>query len=142
MIRYAEVKDIDKINKLGETLHRNFSSLFKIEDMIHENITKILVYLVNDEVVAFLIATCLYETVDILSIVVDPDFRRKKIGSTLIDYLISELDPNVETITLEVAVNNEPALALYRNFGFEVINVRKKYYNGVDAYLMGRRLIK
>lgn len=140
MIRYAEVKDINDINKLGEILHKNFSNLYKIEEMLEEEITKILVYVINDEVVAFLIATCLYETVDILSIVVNPKFRRRKIGSNLIDYLISELDYNVETITLEVAVNNEPAINLYKNFGFEIINIRKGYYNGIDAYLMGRRL--
>ena len=40
-------------------------------------------------------------------------------------------------ITLEVAVNNEPAISLYKKFGFEIISTRKNYYDNVDAYLMG-----
>ena len=140
MIRDAQLSDVVKINKLGELLHHNFSNLFKIRNMINDNISKIFVYEYKNEILGVIIATCLYETVDILSIVVDPSARRKKIATNLIDYLISDLDDSVETITLEVAVNNDSAISLYKKFGFEIINVRKKYYNGIDAYLMGRRL--
>lgn len=140
MIRLAKNCDIPSINKLGELLHHNFSKVFNIQSMLEDNISKVLVYEDNGCVVAFLLATCLYETVDILSVVVDPNYRRRKIASNLFDYLISELAEEVETITLEVAVNNESAIELYKKFGFEIVNVRKKYYNDVDAYLMGRRL--
>lgn len=140
MIRLAESHDIPAINKLGELLHHNFSKVFNVQNMLDDNISKVFVYEDNGCVVAFLLATCLYETVDILSIVVEPNYRRKKIASNLFDYLISGLSETVETITLEVAVNNEAAIELYKKFGFEIINIRKKYYNDVDAYLMGRRL--
>jgi len=140
MIRYAESKDINEIYNLGNILNDNFSRLFNIGEILKEDISKIIVYEDDNKILGFLLATCLYETVDILSIVVSKDNRRKRIGSNLIDYLISELDENVETITLEVAVNNKAAIGLYEKFGFEVINIRKKYYNGIDAYLMGRRL--
>jgi len=139
MIRYAQLDDIKRINELGETLHHNFAKLFKVRDMLDDKYTKILVYVTNNEVNAFLIATCLYETVDILSIVVDPLKRRKGIATNLIDYLFSEIKETVEVVTLEVAVNNEKAINLYKKFGFEVINIRKKYYNDVDGYLMGRK---
>lgn len=140
MIRDAQLSDVVKINELGELLHHNFSNIFNIRNMIVDNISKIFVYECDNDILGVIIATCLYETVDILSIVVEPSARRKKIATNLIDYLISELDDSVETITLEVAVNNNPAISLYKKFGFEIINVRKKYYNGIDAYLMGRRL--
>lgn len=140
MIRYAQLKDVCRINELGETLHNNFEKLFKVKEMLDDKLTKVIVYVVDDYVVGFVIATCLYENVDILSIVVDREYRNKKIASNLIDYLFSELDSSVEVITLEVAVDNEKAINLYKKFGFEVINVRKKYYNGKDAYLMGRSI--
>ena len=139
MIRYAQLSDIKEINKLGETLHHNFSKLFKVEEMLEDKITKVLVYILDEQVVGFIIATCLYETVDILSIVVDPLYRRKKIASNLLDYLFSEVKDTVQVMTLEVAVNNESAINLYKKFGFEVINIRKNYYKDVDGYLMGRR---
>lgn len=139
MIRYAQFKDFKEINELGETLHHNFAKLFNLDDMINDDLVKIIVYEIDKKVVGFLIATCLYENVDILSIVVDKECRRKKIASNLIDYLFSEITDEVQVVTLEVAVNNESAINLYKKFGFEIINTRKKYYNGIDAYLMGRR---
>ena len=54
------------------------------------------------------------------------------------DFLIDDLSNPGDKITLEVDVDNKAALALYQKFGFEVISIRKGYYNGQDAYLMGR----
>lgn len=139
MIRYALVKDIKEINELGELLHNNFSRLFNIKDILKDKFSKILVYENDNKVLGFIIATCLYETVDILSLVVDPSYRRQKIATSLIDFLFSEVKDTVEVVTLEVAVNNEKAIKLYEKFGFEVVNTRKNYYNGIDGYLMGRR---
>lgn len=140
MIRYAQLKDVERINELGELLHNNFVKLFKVDEMLKDKLAKILVFVEDNKVVGFIIATCLYETVDILSIIVDPLYRRKKVATNLLDYLFSEIDDEVETITLEVSVNNVNAINLYKKFGFEIINTRKKYYNGIDGYLMGRRM--
>ena len=42
-----------------------------------------------------------------------------------------------ENVSLEVRVNNDPAIRLYRNFGFIDAAIRKNYYeNGDDAILM------
>ena len=139
MIRKALYSDIDQINELGEELHKNFSKLFNISQMLEDKITKIFVYVINEKVVGFIIATCLYENVDILSIIVDKKYRRKHIATNLIDFLIDEVRNSCEIITLEVAIDNKPAIFLYKKFGFEVINVRKGYYHGIDAYLMGRK---
>ena len=48
------------------------------------------------------------------------------------------IDVGVQYMTLEVRVSNEPALALYKNFGFKKAGLRKKYYedNGEDAHIM------
>ena len=52
----------------------------------------------------------------------------------LID-ICSEL--NLKTFTLEVNVTNEPAIRLYKKFGFKNLGIRKKYYNNSqDAYIM------
>ncbi len=43
---------------------------------------------------------------------------------------------------LETAVNNEPALKLYRKLGYEILRTLPEYYtsHSLDAYLMGKRL--
>lgn len=140
MVREANIYDIPRINELGSLLEENFGKVYSINEMLEDGISKVLVYEKDDQVVGFLIATDLKETCDILSLIVDPSYRNQLIASNLIDYLISELDENLKLITLEVRSNNIPALNLYDKFGFEIVNVRKKYYqNGDDAYLMARK---
>lgn len=139
MIREANIYDIPRMNELGSLLEENFSKVYSISEMLEDNISKVFVYEKDDQVVGFILATDLQETCDILSVVVDPNYRRMKVASNLIDYLISDLDENLKLITLEVSTKNTPALKLYDQFGFEVVNIRKKYYqNGDDAYLMAR----
>lgn len=137
MIRLATSNDILEINKLGSLIESNFSNLFDIKSILNESISKVYVY-DDDGVKGFLHITCLYETIDIINIVVDPLYRRKKIASNLLDHMLGDLNSEVKTITLEVNVNNESAINLYKKFGFEIVNNRKKYYGDEDAYLMGR----
>lgn len=139
MIREADVYDIPRINELGSLLEDNFSKVYSINEMLEDGISKVLVYEKDDQVVGFLTATYLYETCDILSLVVDPLYRKQMIASNLLDYLITDMDENLKIITLEVATKNIPALNLYEKFGFEVIHVRKNYYKDDDAYLMSRK---
>ena len=140
MIRKASVWDIPRINELGSLLNDNFSSVNHLNDMLEDGLSVILVYEKDDKIIGFISATDLGETCDILSLVVDPEYRNKMVASNLIDYLISELSENLKLITLEVASKNIPAINLYEKFGFEVVNVRKNYYfDGDDAYLMARK---
>ena len=140
MLRNADIYDIPRINELGSLLHDNFAKVYSLNEMLHDGISKVIVYESDEQVVGFIIATDLGETCDILSIVVDPNYRGKMIGSNLISYLISDLGEDIYLITLEVATKNEVAIHLYDNFGFEVVNTRKHYYKDDDAYLMALRL--
>lgn len=139
MIREASVLDIPRINELGELLNSNFRNVYSINEMLNEEVSKVIVYEKDLEVVGFIIATDLKDTCDILSIVVDPKCRREKIGTNLMGYLIGELDPKCMLVTLEVATQNKAAIGLYEKFGFEVVHVRKNYYKDDDAYLMARK---
>lgn len=139
MIRAANVYDIPRINELGELLHDNFSNAYKINEMLEDGISKVIVYEKDDKIVGFITATYLYDTCDILSIVVDPDYRRKNIASNLISYLIGDLNESLVLMTLEVATHNKAAIKLYEKFGFEIVHKRDKYYKDDDAYLMARK---
>lgn len=139
MIRDAELYDIPQINELGSLLHENFTKLFSMNEMLEDDISKVIVYEKEDKVIGFLAATVLYDTCDILSIVVDPEHRNKMVGSNLMAYLISDLGEENKLITLEVATKNKAAIGLYDKFGFEVVHTREHYYSGDDAYLMARK---
>lgn len=73
----------------------------------------------------------------ITNIAVDLNFRRQGIASKLLETLIAKMG-ELTFITLEVRVSNNPAIALYKSFGFEEVGVRKGYYTkpSEDALLM------
>ena len=76
---------------------------------------------------------------ELLRIAVDPDKRRKHIGSELLDDMLDYADYEGYTaIFLEVRDSNSPAIALYRKNGFELIGKRADYYKDPveDALIM------
>lgn len=132
MVNICTLNDLEKIKYLGLLINNNFDKVNNIEDLIKNK--KIIGYYDNDNLVGFLIYDKLYEIIDLLYIVVEPIYRRKNIGSTLIKYLI---DNNIfEKIMLEVRCDNVNAIKLYKKFNFKIINIRKKYYDNIDAYVM------
>ena len=140
MIRKMIESDIEQINTLGCLLTLNFSKTNNLNNLQNDKFTKVLVYEEDNIIKGFIMYTELEETTDILDIIVKEEERRKKIASCLLDYMISELKDSVKLITLEVRKSNTPAIELYKKFGFEIVNIREKYYDNEDAYLMGRRL--
>jgi len=81
-------------------------------------------------------------TADIQTIAVVPNQQRAGIGSSLLSLaLAAAKQRGAEQIFLEVAVENEPAISLYKNFGFEQISIRPNYYGaGRNAYVMQREI--
>lgn len=79
----------------------------------------------------------------LMNIAVSPEHRRRGVASALMDDFMAEAHAFVAPdVWLEVAVNNDAARALYEAYGFEVVRVRKKYYQpeGIDAVVMRREL--
>ena len=55
----------------------------------------------------------------------------------MLEYMLNNIkEENIETIDLEVNSLNKKAINLYQKYGFKTINIRKKYYNGIDGFLM------
>ncbi len=66
----------------------------------------------------------------VTTIAVDPDRRGRAVATRLLLALIRRgVELGVGSVTLEVRASNEPALALYRRFGFVPAGVRKGYYS-------------
>lgn len=81
----------------------------------------------------------LFDECHITTIAVDPSRRREGIGRRIMEHLIDKArEENVEWISLEVRISNIPAQNLYKSLGFEVVGVRRKYYqpNNEDALIM------
>ena len=77
----------------------------------------------------------------ITNIAIDPEYRGRKLGSTLFKYAIDEMkSAGTNSFTLEVRESNRVAIRLYESFGFKMAGRRKNYYqdNQEDALLMWR----
>ncbi len=94
-------------------------------------------YVLNNKIVGFIDYNLIYDCIELNYIYVKEEYRGKKIASLLLEQMIHEN----KNITLEVNVNNENAISLYKKYGFKIINTRKNYYNGIDGYLMERKSI-
>ena len=70
----------------------------------------------------------------ILNLAVDPAFRRRRIGSRLLDKAVELLD--VKEVCLEVRKSNRRALGFYRKHGFKRVDISSSYYGDEDAVIM------
>jgi ribosomal-protein-alanine N-acetyltransferase len=79
-----------------------------------------------------------YDTVwHLMNVAVDPQRRRQRIATTLINRLFEE-GGSQSPYTLEVRVSNREAIMMYERFGFRSAGRRRGYYhdNGEDAVIM------
>jgi ribosomal-protein-alanine N-acetyltransferase len=85
---------------------------------------------------------CVVDEVQVLSLAVDPCWRRRGVGRRLLNaYLDTLRSEGVRQVTLEVRASNEAAHEFYREFGFEVQGERPRYYpGGESALLLGAEL--
>ncbi len=77
-------------------------------------------------------------TMILASLAVHPDFKRKKLGTKLLEDAVSIATRNQSIrISLQVAVNNLAGLELYSKFGFIRVGTIKNYYGrGQNAIQM------
>lgn len=137
MINNVKLEDLNDFNKLGFLANSNFSNLFDLEKLISSNIDYVLGYYESGKLVGFIHFTKLYETVDIVNVVVDENYRNNGIACSLINYIVNNYE-DINNIMLEVNVNNVAAINLYLKNGFKEINRREKYYGDDDAIIMKR----
>lgn len=136
MIKEYSEKYFNYVNVLGREISSNY--ILNLSP-----VSKCFVYEEDEEIVGFILIDLFDDRAEVIDIAVSLLYRNKKIGDKLLKHII-EICKNkgCENITLEVKVNNKPAIKLYKNNGFKILSIRKKYYsNGtLDAYLMIRKL--
>ncbi len=135
MIKEVTLKDSEAFYELGSLLKNNFKELYNIEIILEQDYSHILGYYIENKLVGFLHIEKSYDEIDIINIVVQEEFQCKKIGTKLLEELFKNYD-DVIKYSLEVKVSNTRAINLYKKFKFNIVNIRKNYYEGIDGYLM------
>lgn len=136
MIRELKNTDIEDLTELLLNYDKNIENHFKFKDYLKNDIYSQYIYVIDDKIVGYILITIINDLVEIHLLYVDNLFRNQKIGTKLIDYIINKYS-NYRFL-LEVAINNYIAIKIYENMNFKIINIRKKYYNDIDAYVMER----
>lgn len=138
---------LEDINEIENISIENFDDFWNINILRSElaksdsNSTYFIVCCEND-ILGFVGTLKIFDEIDIMNIAVRKDKRKLGIGSFLLSYLIDYCKSNkIQTITLEVNKNNEPAINLYKKYNFKQTGLRKKYYNNTDdAIIMSLNL--
>ena len=136
MIRELKNTDIEELTKLLINYDKNIENHFNFSYYLSNDIYSQYVYVINDKIVGYVLITVIDTLVEIDLLYVDSLVRNQKFGTKLMDYIINKYS-NYRFL-LEVSINNYIAIKLYENMNFKIINIRKKYYNDIDAYVMER----
>jgi ribosomal-protein-alanine N-acetyltransferase len=109
------------------------------ESEVGSPFTVYFVALAGDEVAGYAGMWKILDEGHITNIAVSPRYRRKGLGSLLLNKLIEIAEENkIKVLMLEVRKSNEAAIGLYVKKGFEQVGLRRNYYadNNEDAVLM------
>ena len=100
----------------------------------------------NEEIVGFVLVQQVGDTAEILTLATLPSARQRGVATALLWEIEGQLTARgVQTLILDVAADNIPAIALYEKFDYVRDGRRKNYYPrkgkpSVDAILMRRDL--
>ena len=98
----------------------------------HENIF----ILSHPKPVGYLKAKVTRDEIEIISILIDKKFRKAGIGKRLLYKLINiALKKKIQNVFLEVSVENQIAINLYKKFNFIRVGKRKNYYFQYGKYI-------
>lgn len=126
-------KILEKIAKIEASDFKDTTySIKQLKDIV-ENGNYTLTYELDhkEDLIAYLIVFNYEYEKELLKIWVDPERRRQRHATRLLEPYKNE------KLLLEVDATNEKAISFYTNLGFKPYYRRKKYYNGrTDAILM------
>ena len=135
-IEKFDVSDLEQIKVNLETKFDDFWNSNILERELNSDTSFYLCCKLDSEIVGFAGITIVLDTAELNNIVIRKDKRGNGYSSLLLKELIKIAKSHDCTkFNLEVAINNEIAINLYKKFGFKLVGTRTNYYKGVDALL-------
>ena len=139
LIRPMEIADLRHVTEIDGQVHAQPWSLVLFKQELANNARQYVVAEIDGVVVGHGGVMFLVDEGHVSTMAVDPEFQRRRLGSLVLQALIeASLVRGMRSMTLEVRVGNEPAISLYRKFGFAPSGVRANYYTDTneDALIM------
>lgn len=143
-IRPMEITDLDYVVALEKELFTSaWSQSDFLYEILHNDFSFNYVLENHGHIVGYIGVWIMYEQSQITTIGVDQAYQRQGFGQLMMNTAIDiACQQGCETMSLEVRVSNQKAIALYEKLGFQKVGIRKDYYqdNHEDAYLMVKKL--
>ncbi|MDE0637974.1 MAG: ribosomal protein S18-alanine N-acetyltransferase [Candidatus Poribacteria bacterium] len=137
-------KDLEQVMAIEEEAFPDPWSKSFFTQELRKRKTYIHLYIVrlNNEVIGYIVFYLFRGEGHIMNIAVTSEYRRRGVAKYLLASALEVVRKNAgEEVFLEVSVNNTAAQELYKQFGFEVYGIRKRYYsNGEDAYVLRKEV--
>lgn len=131
----VKIDSQEDINKIPDD--EEFIKKITIQDDLKNNpFGHYLLEIDNNKIIGYLYYSDIYERAEINQIEVEVSHRNYGKASNLLKNMIDTVE---KSITLEVKIDNIPAINLYKKFGFEEKAIRKGYYQGIDGILMEKK---
>lgn len=144
-IRKAKISDLEAIKEIED---ESFINPFTKEDLLYEisqnPVSNFFVLEKDGLVVGFIDYWVTFDSATIDQIAVKKSERNQGFAKILLEKSINDLKElgEVSFFTLEVRASNEPAINLYKSFGFQKVTIKEKYYDdGEDAIYMIKGLV-
>lgn len=135
-------EDLNEVLEISTMSLKESWTLDSFTKELTNPLAKYIVAKYDDKTVGFAGVWTIVDEGHITNIAVHPDYRKKGIGSQLVNSLIEHSSKwGCNALTLEVRASNTPAKNLYKKFDFVEEGIRKNYYkdNKEDAIIMWRR---
>lgn len=140
MIRNAVFNDLDTIEEIENNSFAVPWSRVSIEAELYKDYSNVYIYEINNNIAGYIIVWDLGKEWEVVTLAVAECFRRKKVASKLLDYVIG-ISNNSSLWRLEVACDNLNAINLYKKYSFDVVGTINNYYGqGKNAYRMLRNI--
>ena len=143
MIINVNFDDIELINQIESLFYEVYSQKNELKNEFSSNpYTKMYAFIEESAIIGIIHINEIYDRVEINNIYVLKEYRNKKVADQLMKKVIEDAKVNKKVnITLEVRIDNIPAINLYKKHGFVEKAIRKGYYKGTDGILMEKEMM-
>ena len=109
---------------------------------LHNKFARFYVATFNDLVIGYLSCWMVEDTVDIINVVIDKNYQHFGYGQALFSKMEEEAKlSGCTNVMLEVKETNDRAINFYLKQGYEVISMRKNYYQDHTNALIMKKVI-
>lgn len=134
---FGKIEDIEKLLDIEKESFLDPWNYKAFENQIKEEKTGIITSKVKDKIVSYVCYYFIIDTVHIVKVAVAEEYRKKGIGSSIIQSLIKKLSlSGAKEFVLEVRSSNLAGRRLYESLGFQILGERKNYYSDGESGIM------